>query len=367
MIIKVKELYMPEKPEPTLKSTKQEILEAYEAVKKELEEKEKQSLNATKKLEEKKKTETVEKTDSLIKDGISEKINQFKTDIIKSLEDLSLRLSKAESDYLSLKEAISLKNKEIKEIYDIDTSALTLASLIEAHNRKTHELESDYAAKKKQLESELEFLRNTIEQEKKAYEKMSKEKEIEFKLYWDRKKEEFEYNFKRDSDQKLNELNDQLKKLKQTIEEEKSKFDKEKQSKSQELEEREKKVAEKERYTLELEEKVESFPSRLQKEVQDAIKETTQNLQSEFSLQKAIIQKEYEGKINVLNAKIESLEKIIANQERHIETLTSQHEKAYLQVQQIATSAIESNIDKNAQSKFELILDKISKIQNTDK
>ncbi len=99
----------------------------------------------------------------------------------------------------------------------------------------------------------------------------------------------------------------------------------------------------------------------------NAVKTTTAQLKSEFELQKELIHKEYEGKINVLNTKVESLEKIINEQDKHISVLTSQHEKAYMQVQQIATSAIQGNADKNSQNKFEQILDKIGKIQVSEK
>ena len=79
-----------------LKSTKQEILEAYENVKKDLESKENQSLNANKKIEEKKNTETIEKVDKIIEDNVNDKISSLKSDIINSLNELSSKLSQAD-------------------------------------------------------------------------------------------------------------------------------------------------------------------------------------------------------------------------------------------------------------------------------
>ncbi len=350
-----------------LKSTKQEILEAYENVKKDLEEKEKQSLNANKKIEEKKNTETIEKVDKIIENDVNNKISSLKSDIINSLNGLSLKLSQADIDYKNIKTAIEIKDNDLKEIYGIEHSALSLASLIEANNIKTIQLEKDYYDRKNTLETELSELKNKIELEKKSYENLSKEKENEFKLYWDRKKEEFEYNFKRESGQKLNGLNDELTSLKRSIEEEKDKFQKDIAEKNKELELRENKISEKEQFNAELAEKASAFPAKLEAEVLNAVKTTTEKLKSEFELQKELIHKEYEGKINVLNTKVESLEKIINEQDKHISVLTSQHEKAYMQVQQIATSAIQGNADKNSQNKFEQILDKIGKIQASEK
>ena len=351
----------------SLKNTKQEILESYENIKKELEEKEKQSLNADKIIQERQNTETVKKSDKLIEENINEKINLLKADIINSLNELSEKLSQAEIDYKNLKSSIGVKDNYLKEIYGIEHSALSLASLIEANNFKKTQFEKEYLDRKNILESELEELRKKIENEKKSYEILTKEKENEFKIYWDRKKEEFEYNFKRESEQKLNSLGDDLKNLKRSIEEEKEKFQKEIFEKNKALEERDRKITEKEQTYAELAEKTAAFPTKLESEVSGAVKSTTEKLKSEFALGKELILKEYEGKLNVLNTKIESLEKIIEEQNKYISVLTAQHEKAYMQVQQIATSAIQGNVDKNSQNKFEQILEKISKIQVSEK
>ena len=351
----------------SLKNTKQEILEAYESIRKELEEKEKQSLNASKIIQEKQNTETVKKSDKLIEENINEKINLLKADIVNSLNELSEQLSQAEIDYKNLKSSIDIKDNYLKEIYGIEHSALSLASLIEANNFKKTQFEKEYLDRKNILESELEELRKKIEDEKKSYEILTKEKEDEFKTYWDRKKEEFEYNFKRESEQKLNSLDDDLKNIKRSIEEEREKFQKETLEKNKAFEEREKKITEKEQAYAELSEKAAAFPAKLEGEVSSAVKSTTEKLKSDFALEKELIHKEYEGKLNVLNTKIESLEKTIEEQNKHISVLSSQHEKAYMQVQQIATSAIQGNLDKNSQNKFEQILDKISKIQVSEK
>ena len=131
-----------------LKSTKQEILEAYENVKKELEEKEKQSLNANKKIEEKKNTEIIEKVDKIIENDVNDKISSLKSDIINSLNELSSKLSQADIDYKNIKTAIEIKDNDLKEIYGIEHSALSLASLIEANNVKTIQLEEYYSDRK---------------------------------------------------------------------------------------------------------------------------------------------------------------------------------------------------------------------------
>ena len=121
---------------PNLRSTKKDILEAYEKLKRELGEKEKQTLNAEKKIEEKRKQTVVRKADELAHENIADKISSLKGDSNNILNDLLEKLDNAVKEYSNIDEALKLKESELKEIYEIERSALTLASLIEAYNRK---------------------------------------------------------------------------------------------------------------------------------------------------------------------------------------------------------------------------------------
>ena len=350
-----------------LKSTKKELLDAYERLKAELENKAKQTLNADKKIEEKRKEIVVKKAEELVNENISTKISSLKGDINNILNDLLEKLDKSVKEYNNIDEALKLKENELKEIYDIEKSALTLASLIEAYSTKNIELENEYKEKKEKLENEIKSLREQWSEEKLQYEKLVKETEEDFKKETKRKKEEFEYSFAREKEQKINALTDELSKIKKDIEKMKEEFEAEKLLKENELAKREKLITDKENNIKQLEEMVAEFPSKLDKEVSNAVKLAESRIISEHGMKQSLLKSDYEGKLAVLNTKIESLEKVLSEQNKQMESLIKQHEKAYAQVQQIAVSAVQGAVDKNMQSKFEQIIEKMSKIGNTDK
>jgi uncharacterized coiled-coil protein SlyX len=84
-----------------------------------------------------------------------------------------------------------------------------------------------------------------------------------------------------------------------------------------------------------------AFPKELQSAVNQAVKEAVQRVESEAKNREKLLRKEFDGERNVLNTRIESLEKTVAEQNEQIAKLSQQVEKAYSQVQDIAIKAIE--------------------------
>lgn len=71
-----------------------------------------------------------------------------------------------------------------------------------------------------------------------------------------------------------------------------------------------------------------------------AIAETTERLENEAKKNEQLLKKEFEGEKNVLQTKIDSLEKLVADQQKHIDTLSKQMDTAYGKVQEIAVKAV---------------------------
>jgi hypothetical protein len=320
----------------TLSSTKQEMLEAYNAVLKQLEAQREAELKPEKKIEEKKAKEVIQVAESLSSEGVAKEISNLKIEASKTLAQISDRLEEEISKFKAVQNAIVLKEKELQELYEIEKSAVTLAALIESQNQKRQAFESEMAEKKEALSQEIEVLRAEREKEKKDYEEEKKERDAAEKKRRDREKEEYDYSFKRE--QKL---------AKDKFEDEKSKLEKEIQIKKEqmesELKEREKVVAEKEEELNELKKKVSTFNKELETAVAKAIKETTDRLNLEAKNREELVKKEFIGERNVLTTRIESLEKIVKEQSEQIAKFSQQLEKAYQQVQDIAVKTIEGS------------------------
>ena len=200
----------------SLSSTKQEMLEAYNTVLKQLEAQREAELKPEKKLEEKKAKEVIQVAESLSSEGIARETSNLKIETGKMLAQISDRLEEEIGKFKAIQNAIVLKEKELQELYEIERSAVTLAALIESQNQKRQAFEIEMAEKKEALSQEIEALRAQREQEKKEYEEEIKERDMTEKKRREREKDDYEYSFKRE--QKL---------TKDKFEDEKSKLEKE--------------------------------------------------------------------------------------------------------------------------------------------
>jgi hypothetical protein len=312
------------------------MLEAYNAVLKQLEAQREAELKPEKKIEEKKAKEVIQVAESLSSEGVAKEISNLKIETSKTLAQISDRLEEEVNKFRAIQSAIALKEKELQELYEIEKSAVTLAALIESQNQKRQAFESEMADRKETLNQEIEALRAERDKEKNDYEAEIKERDIAEKKRRDREKEEYEYSFKRE--QKL---------AKDKFEDEKSKLEKEIQVKKEqmesELKEREKVIAEKEEELNELKKKVSAFPKEMETAIAKAIKETTEKLTLEAKNREELVKKEFIGERNVLTTRIESLEKIVKEQSEQIAKFSQQLEKAYQQVQDIAVKTIEGS------------------------
>jgi hypothetical protein len=320
----------------TVSNTKQEMLEAYTAILKQLEVQREAELKPEKKLEEKKAKEVIQVAESLSSEGVAKGINTLKIETGKTLAQISDRLEEEVNKFRAVQNAIVLKEKELQELYEIEKSAVALAALIESQNQKRQAFEIEMAEKKEALSQEVEALRAQREKEKNDYEAEIKERDMVEKKRRDREKEEYEYSFKRE--QKI---------AKDKFEDEKAKLEKEIQIKKEQMEKelkaREKVIAEHEEELNELRKKVAAFPKEMETAIGKAIKETTDRLNVEARNREELQKREFIGERNVFTTRIESLEKIVKEQSEQITKLTQQLEKAYQQAQEIAVKTIEGS------------------------
>src|SRR6266446_843859 len=168
------------------KSTKQEMLEAYQALSKQLEEKRAAELAPERRIEEKKVEEALKVATAVAPDGIDREIGNLKADIGKMLADVSDRLATESSRFRSIQKAVESKERDLKELYGIEKAAVSLAALIEAQNQKRTEFETEMTREREELQSEIESRRSEWDQEKKDHEAEIKERDALEKKAQDR-------------------------------------------------------------------------------------------------------------------------------------------------------------------------------------
>jgi hypothetical protein len=335
---------MAEKPSPTKKlsdkSTKQEMLDAYQSLAKQLEDKRAAELAPERRVEEKKTEEALKVAVGIAPEIIDREIGVLKSDIGKLLADISDRMAAESARFRNIQTAVQSKERELQELYGIEKTAVSLAALIEAQNLKRAEFEAQIAREREELRDEMEFLRGEWETEKKIHDAEIKERDASEKKARDREREDFSYNFKREQQTIKDKLNDEKITLEKEIKLKRESADKE-------LVEREKAIAEREKELLDLRNKAAAFPKELESAVSQAVKETGDRLKLEAKNREDLLRKESEGERNVLTAKNESLEKTNKDLIAANSKLAQQLEAAYQKVQDIA----EKTVDGISQSK----------------
>jgi len=329
---------MPEKPAPAKKlsdkNTKQEMLEAYHALARQLEEKRSAELAPERRVEEKAAAEAIKAATAVDPGGIDRDIGALKAEVGKMLADISDRLAAESSKFRSVEKAVATKERELQELYGIEKAAVSLAALIEAQNQKRDAFETEMAQERETLERDIESQRAEWEQEKKDHEAELKERDAAEKKGRDREREDFNYTFKRDQQAIKDKLNDEKTTLEKEIKLKREAADKD-------LAEREKAIAERERELAELRTKAAAFPKELETAVANAVKEIGDRLKLESKNREDLLRKEFEGERNVLAAKNESLDRTAKDLVAANIKLAQQLEAAYQKVQDIAQKTVE--------------------------
>jgi hypothetical protein len=318
------------------KNTKQEMLEAYQDLIKQIDAKRAAELNPERKLEEKASEEAVKAADNLTPDGVERAIATLKADIGKMLAELADKLADESGKYRSLQKAIDSKQRELQELYGIEKAAATLAALIESQNQKRRDFEVELQQQKEELSREIETNRAVWEKEEKQHELDLKEREALDKKARDREREDYLYQFKRDQQALKDQLNDEKTKLEKDLLRKREAADKE-------LAEREKTVLEKERELAQLREKAATFPKELETTVAKTVQEAVEKIRLEAKNREDLLRKEIEGEKKVFTTQIASLQATVKDQAEQNTRLARQLETAYQKVQEIAEKAIEGS------------------------
>lgn len=316
-------------------NTKKEMLDAYNELVQQIKEQQELQLNPQKIAEEKTKKDVVQKVQGINLESISIGVNNLKSEINSKLNTLERDLENEVKKYENIQKAITVKENELKEVFEIEKSAHTLAALIESQNQKKIEFEEEMEQKKSTILKEIEVLRAEWEKEKENHEKAVKERDEKERKEIMRLKEEFDYNFKREKQIAYDKLDDELMKKEKE-------FNQKIEDKTEELNKREAIINEKETRLNELEQKVAQFQNELNNAVAKAIEDNTKKLQAEFKSKEDYFIKEFEGERNVLTTKIESYEKTIKEQEKKITELSNKLDEAYTKIQDVAVKTIES-------------------------
>jgi len=317
-------------------NTKKEMIDAYNELLNQLQQKREAELKPQERLEERAVKQVVAAADALSTDGIVKEIGNLKSEMGKMLAQLSDRLEEGVRRYEGIKKAVVVKEGELQEIYEIEKAASSLAALIEAQEIKRQAFESEMAAKKEELGREIQTMRGEWEKEKKVREAEAREREAAEAKKREREKEEYRYAFTREQQLAKDQFEYEKARLERDIQHTKERLE-------QELAEREKAITQREDELNQLRTKAMAFPKEMEAAINAAVKDATARLQLDGKNREELLRKEFDGERNVMMTRIESREQLVKEQSEQIARLSQQLEKAYGQVQDIAVRTVEGS------------------------
>ncbi len=324
----------------SMKNTKKELLEVIENMQREISKKEQSLLNPEKVKKEAATKEVIKQAEETTASDITTQIHDLKVVITQELSELADKIASETKKYSVLQEAIELKQAELEEIYGIENHAVSLAAIIESNKHVKEQFEIDITHQREKLEDEIKETQTAWENKKKDYKETQIEEQKTRAKERKREEDEYTYNLHRSRSLEENNYADKLTALEKEIEGKREAIDKHVEEKTVLLNDREQLLAQREQTMETLERSVESYPTELKTAVNSAIEQKETELSTSFNQEKALLTKGAEGEQKVFETKISALESLVSDQARQIEKLNNQQEKAYQQVQDIASKAV---------------------------
>ncbi len=332
----------PDLPQIKTTSTKKEMLEAYKAAKDVLAKQEKTLLDAEKARKDLEKRATLAEAQKQTAQDPMHRIHDLRAAISRELTALAEKFEAEMEAFQRVQSAVTQKQTELQQLFEIETTAGDLAALIQAQQTRKMEFEAELEQRKQQLEAEIDQVQIQWKNDKTTYETQLKEdRQIQGKQR-KREQEEYEYTLAREREQRRNTLEDELSVLERGIAQKKETFASATTAKETELTGREKIVSEKEQELTQLKTRVGGFPQELEGELKQVVDETTTRLESDHAKSEALLRAQFAGEKNVLLSRIESLQSLTEFQKQQLAELSRKQESAYEKVQDIASQAVTS-------------------------
>lgn len=302
----------------TMKSTKQEIMDAYLEAKK-----------------------VIDELNNMKDDPVALAKEEKNKEIIASANEISaegiLNPSIVEK-YNNLLKAIDMKKEELRNLYGIEAEANALVAIVNAHKDKLVELEEHYKENEEALKATAKATRAAFDEEVKKL-KDDKEKMISsLEAKYEETKKQLELERKREEEEYLYNLN----RLRQKDED---MWNDEKYKREKELSNIEGKITElesKAEYISTLEKMKEDLPNVIENAKAEGYKEGKADADKSNVFEVRALKKENEYQIKILEDKLSRAEMDLSSIREEKVELQNKLDEAYRQMRELAARTVES-------------------------
>jgi len=299
---------------PSQKSTKVELLRAYEEIRQEHERLKQQQLQPlAESVRKKEETQLLEKVVSWSPGILEQDIFAVRKKANQTLEELLAHLTQEAVRLQEIREAIGIEKKYLEEVRNIKLADETLQMLFIEHDQKQQE----FFLKHKEMEDALT-------------EEMNKRKKD-----WLREQEEYDYDLKIKRRAEEDRYQAELTKRRAIVEEEW-------RLKEKSLVEREELLKTQEAEFIRLRSQVQTLPDEINEAVEQANASLKDSLQKEFDVETRMLSQEWKADKQILEARIMALQETLKNQSVELRVTKDSFLQANQQAQTLAATVIES-------------------------
>lgn len=314
----------------SVKSTKEQILSAYNDVLTKLADTEVVSPQAQQKHQEEQMV--LAKSTTYTPDTILSDLSNLKSKAIKQLDNLSEQLLSEFQKLSNLRNSIEYEQNHLKELYQINETANTLSALLQTQNQQKEKFTLEIEQTKSAFETDMEEKKSFFQKQHVSLEQ--EYKELKQNLEKTRKREEEEYAYTLDSNRRkeLDEYNNNKLSEEKTL-----------AALKESLTKREEELLLKEQDYASLKAQVEQIPNIIASNVAKAEEHLSSIMTKEYDFTTKLKQQEYESTLQLNLQKIDHLEDKLKKQDLLIKELTDRADQATKQIQSIACRALDTS------------------------
>jgi hypothetical protein len=326
------------------KSTKNEILDAYESLLKNIKEQKREAPQKVQ--EEQQNKQIVKKSGDLSNEQIVKDVANLKINLSSSLDKLADSMLEKSREFSQLQDAISIQQAQLKELYQISVQTESLEALIAAHKDQKSRFETDMTLARNTFETDMSTRKEAWKTEQALYDKNRKELDEQVKKDRKREEEEYQYNLKITRKKEEDLYTEKKQKLEKELLEKKSSFEKE-------IAEREARVQAAEAELGGLRQQAEKFPGQLDQAIKQAEKLLKDKMDLEFKHQSELSAQKADADQKLKDQMIVSLRDKIKEQDLLIRQMSEKTTSAESSMKEIAIKALDSSTMRIIEAKTE--------------
>ncbi|MDR0682891.1 MAG: hypothetical protein LBG15_13745 [Dysgonamonadaceae bacterium] len=315
------------------KSTKAEILKAYDALLKNVQSAKNEIPKQAQ--EEKQKKEILEKVSGITEGGIVKNITDLKASLSNSLDDILQSLTGEFKKLEEIRAAIALEKKSLEDLYSLSANTDSLAAMLLVQKEKKETFEKTMQEREETFANEMTAKKEQWELEKNRQKTAEKDYSDELAKRRKREEEEYAYNLKIKRQKEQDEYDTQKIQLDKELADKKARFE-------QEISVRELNLKNVEAELAELRKNNAEFPAKLEKALKDKEAEVMKQLKTQYDFDVKLMEKQNEADIRLKDQIILSLQEKIKEQQAQLKEYTDKANRAEANVKDIAVKAIEN-------------------------